>query len=134
MKVYIVTQGSYSDYHIEAVFTDEEQAKFYCATHSDDCDDCEIEEYDTDTVHFDTEKEIKELWRGWFDCYGYYEESLKRGYVVGDKPIDIARNRWGRVSIEKTFPSATTEETAKKVFCDIYAQWKAQQIEQGVRF
>ena len=131
MKVYIVTEGSYSDYHIEAVFTDEEQAKYYCATHSDEC---EIEEYDTDTVHFDTDKEIKELWCGWFDCYGNYQESLKNRLVVGDTPIDIWRNRRGNIRIEKTFPCDTTEKTAKKVFCDIYAQWKAQQIEMGVRF
>ena len=29
MKVYIVTSGCYSDYHIEKVFTDPEQARLY---------------------------------------------------------------------------------------------------------
>lgn len=31
MKVYIVTAGSYSDYGIEAAFTDKAKAEFYCA-------------------------------------------------------------------------------------------------------
>lgn len=134
MKVYIVTQGSYSDYHIEAVFTDEKQAKYYCATHSYDYGECEIEEYDTDERQFSTEKEVKELWVGIFDCYGNYECSRLDRYTLDHKQIEVNRNRLGRVGIAKVFPCDTSEEKMKKVFCDIYAQWKAQQIEQGVRF
>lgn len=40
-KIYIVTSGEYSDYHINAVFKDENKAKAYCECH----EDCEIEEY-----------------------------------------------------------------------------------------
>jgi hypothetical protein len=53
LKVYVVTEGCYSDYHIEAVFTDLEQAEIYCATHKGD-----IEEYETDEHHFETEKKV----------------------------------------------------------------------------
>lgn len=38
-KIYIVTSGSYSDYHIEAVFKDKAKAEAYCKCH----EDCEIE-------------------------------------------------------------------------------------------
>lgn len=31
MKIYIITAGSYSDYGIEAVFTDKAKAEYYCA-------------------------------------------------------------------------------------------------------
>lgn len=47
MKVYIVTQGCYSDYHIEKVFLDrqkaEEYVKYYTASAYDDL---QIEEYE----------------------------------------------------------------------------------------
>ena len=46
MKVYIVTAGSYSDYHIEAVFTDPEKANKYKNLDSDR----EVEEYEADSV------------------------------------------------------------------------------------
>lgn len=44
MRVYIVTAGSYSDYHIKRVFAEEEKAKAYLRF----CPDGEIEEYETD--------------------------------------------------------------------------------------
>lgn len=40
-KIYIVTEGCYSDYHIEAVFKDREKAEHYCSCH----EECAIEEY-----------------------------------------------------------------------------------------
>lgn len=39
--LYVVTAGSFSDYHIEAIFKDKSKAELYCACH----EDCEIEEY-----------------------------------------------------------------------------------------
>jgi len=47
MKVYIVTSGSYSDYHIEAVFSTKEKAEEYIQNNCDD-DVNEIEEYEMD--------------------------------------------------------------------------------------
>ena len=57
MIVYVVTEGSYSDYHIEAVFTDLVQAKLYLKLHPA----CEIEEYDTEAVKIDASK-IRHEW------------------------------------------------------------------------
>lgn len=48
MRVYIVTAGCYSDYHIEAVFTEKENAVLYCAVrglHEDDIEEWEANEY-----------------------------------------------------------------------------------------
>ena len=54
MKVYVITSGEYSEYHIDAVALDEEEAKKKCAvfnsTKSEYDDMCQIEEYDTDDV------------------------------------------------------------------------------------
>lgn len=43
MIVYIVTSGSYSDYHIQRCFLEKEKAYFY----ADNSIDCRVEEYDT---------------------------------------------------------------------------------------
>ena len=43
MKVYIVTDGDYSDYHIVGVYTDKEKAEKYTSTYSG-----RVEEHDTD--------------------------------------------------------------------------------------
>lgn len=40
-KVYVVTAGSYSDYHIEAVFKDRAKAEAYCNCHLG----CQIEDF-----------------------------------------------------------------------------------------
>lgn len=41
-KIYIVTSGIYSNYHIEAVFMNKDKAKVYCDCH----ENCDIEEFD----------------------------------------------------------------------------------------
>lgn len=48
MKVFIVTDGIYSNYHIEAVFSTKEKASAYCALHGYD-----FEEYEVDAVKID---------------------------------------------------------------------------------
>lgn len=57
MIVYVVTEGSYSDYHIEAVFADKEQANLYLRIHPG----CVIEEYDTEEIKIDA-KAIRHEW------------------------------------------------------------------------
>lgn len=49
MKIYIVTQGCYSDYGIKKVFTDKAKAELYAKlkTTSGWDGDCRVEEYDT---------------------------------------------------------------------------------------
>ena len=46
MKIYIVTAGCYSGYHIEAVFTSLRKAELYVAAHCN-TDNINIEEYET---------------------------------------------------------------------------------------
>ena len=49
MKIYVVTSGEYSSYHIDAVFTDEESAWKYASLDLDRF----VEEYETDSVQVD---------------------------------------------------------------------------------
>jgi hypothetical protein len=48
MKVYVITKGSYSDYHICSVCLDRETAERRMKLFSDNFDEAEIEEFDTD--------------------------------------------------------------------------------------
>jgi len=47
MKIFIVTDGQYSDYHIVAVFLSKEKAEHYAKYNSGYYDSCRVEEYDT---------------------------------------------------------------------------------------
>lgn len=49
MKVYVVTAGDYSDYHIEKIFSDRESARLYAMMDADR----EVEEYEVDDVGID---------------------------------------------------------------------------------
>jgi hypothetical protein len=52
MTVYIVTKGVYSDYHIEAVFTDKALAEEYVRRASEDGDDeCSAEEWEENAIN-----------------------------------------------------------------------------------
>lgn len=50
MKIYVVTEGSYSAYHIICATLDKEQAERAVKFFSDEYDTAEIEEYDSDEI------------------------------------------------------------------------------------
>ena len=58
LKVYVVTAGCYSDYHIEGVFTDPIMANQYANLDSDR----EVEEYDADVVEIATAPIKARIW------------------------------------------------------------------------
>ena len=61
MKVYVVTQGVYSDYGILGVFLNSNMAEIFCAVQHDDdeYDDLRIEEYNTDDYYVTVRPEAK---------------------------------------------------------------------------
>lgn len=48
MKVYVITKGSYSDYHICTVTLDEQEAERLAKIYTDSMDTAYVEEWDTD--------------------------------------------------------------------------------------
>lgn len=55
MKVYVVTEGQYSDYSIEQIFSTRKNAELYVQTRrKDDYDHYYIEEYELDQVKFES--------------------------------------------------------------------------------
>ena len=78
-KVYIVTSGSYSDYHICAASLDKEHAELLAEKYTDSYDDAEVEEYELDE---------------------FFEEA-KRGYFWYWCTCQIENGMFGQVRIRK---------------------------------
>lgn len=84
MKIYIVTKGDYSDYHIEAVFESKKKAELYVKYHSS-WDEPRIEEWDTDDESYDVSEqeyvratttfEVYETEKGFDRDVWYYDAS-----------------------------------------------------------
>ena len=128
MIVYVVTSGVYSDYGIEAVFDNKEQAELYCATKEGHGDTKYIEEYDTTEYHFDSKKPLFKHWEG---------SIIEDGNVVHLTNLDahmsfqkfsmIQEHKHYRTKLIRghvTLDRNSTEEQAKKAILDRYAQWK----------
>lgn len=135
MKVYIITQGEYSDYGIRAVSLDKDDADRKCATLNKNvyCGEyCEIEEYDTDDMVVDTTEEVKKRFEmsvsaitgeiTWFaELYLTFDNDnrvyfYKKYDFVSDKLIEVVA----------TLPTSITEEQAKKIMLDRVAKFKAE--------
>lgn len=123
MKVYIVTEGSYSDYHIEAVFTDKGQAELYCAVH----EDTKIEEYEADEYRIEGKADdLKERWiyEVGLNIFGIKYKSLYPDGLTFDDVEEIEARRFPRpiITLTKTFEKNTDEEKIQKIMLDRYAQ------------
>lgn len=64
MKIYVVTKGSYSDYHIITATTDPEKAKKIAEKFTDKWDDAKVEEYENSDIY------LKNLWYVVFEANG----------------------------------------------------------------
>ena len=118
-KVYIVTQGAYSDYGIDSVFSNKEQAEKRALLIADQYDeDAYVEEYELDEI----------MIQG--DVYRYYEVTVDGDPYVyrtygKQKPesISVCKTPWG-VGYSVTGVSAEDEETAIKIAQDEVAKYK----------
>lgn len=120
MIVYVITKGSYSDYHICAVTTDKNRAKKLKRIYTDSWDKAYIEKYDTGKTDEMVDKDYK--------CFACYD--MPNGIEVKlenpDYHIDKTRieKDWGGHYF--CYVLAVDEEHAKKIFCDKLAEYKAQ--------
>lgn len=137
MKVFIITQGEYSDYSIRAVSLDKDDAERKCALLNRNvrCGDyCEIEEYDTDDIVVDTTEEVKKRFEmsvrsstgeiKWFiESYLTFDDENKVYFSKRDC-FDYGKDRI--INVVATLPANTTEEQAKKIMLDRVAKFKAE--------
>lgn len=135
--VYVVTEGSYSDYHIVAVFSDYNKAKIFSLTLGDDA---VVETYDVDGWEVDTDKKI----------INYAVVLYKPFTAEPIERITIHEGLEGRVDFNKfkirlssdstpgpsiAYINTDSIEKAKKIFYDEYAKLLNEYaIEMGKQF
>lgn len=123
MKVYIVTQGEYSDYHIEKVFKDLKKAAYYCAVQNAEhhatsaCDYFRIEEFSCsdDTVEIADSKEVVYFYSDEDDCVPVFGSPYATFYQ---------HNRWDNYSIAS--PEPLSQEKLKKIVEDLRTKYLAE--------
>ena len=135
MKIYVVTSGCYSDFHINAMFSTREKAQKYIdAAKFDDCDDINgIDEWDVDSASTEPPKSM--------NVSGYFDEDELYEFMADS---DNEESQWrftketmDNVEIDVTFtgniavrPGETAEqfhERAEKIVIDKYFEWKVKQ-------
>lgn len=111
MKVYVITKGEYSDYHICAVATDYEKACILQKKFSAKYGPAEIEEFDTEDFNDIYAKKILYIVR--FDSNGtvtnVYEKDIDY-FDPKDNPVQVC---WGKEVTVNVF--AFNKESAVKI-------------------
>lgn len=90
MKIYVVTKGVYSDYHIITATTDEATAKKIAERFSGEWEEAEVEIYE------DAETYLNKMWFVRFDTKGnvseLYEDSSEYAYeCMNQCSFDVAK-------------------------------------------
>lgn len=127
MKVYVITKGAYSDYHICGVATDKKKAEILRKAFSNICDKAEIETYETDRFITEIESGLTI-----YDCVAQDEGDL----LISRYPYDLAYMtdsdfRVKRFSKGWCAPGygikvwAKDEDNARKIAADKIAEYKA---------
>ena len=135
MKIYVITKGSYSDYHICAVTTDEKQAEKLAKLYTDNWDDAEVEEYETD----DYTDELKDFndsrlpYRVTFTFVGDVHRVSRQGLEDFEPRVDVIqtgdviRLKDAYISVQLYAPD---EEAAVKIAAEKRAEFLA--IKSGI--
>lgn len=132
MKVYLITSGEYSDYHVDAVSLNEQEADRICATLNNNRPldmFCEVEEYDTDDIKVITQEEIKTRFRMCVEYKDGEERWFNEMGIVSENLNNISVKRYAgsdKIEITATLPRGTTEDKARKIMLDRIAEFKAQ--------
>ena len=135
-KVYVITRGEYSDYAIEAIFTNLEAAEKYCAVHPIEYgDEAMIEEWDiSDGSEIECEKVYRAISFSMSENGRLYSTEIK--YSTKPFILDICYDRYANRRITREISgcipvnkSIEDREVAKKIIFDHVAKWKAEQAE-----
>lgn len=118
MKLYAVTKGEYSDYHIDALTTNRARAEFVAKKCSDKWNDAEVEEYE------DREVVERPLWRVLIKDRKRYPSMLSyedQFTFTGDINRVYETNRESNTYC--IYVEANNEAHALKTASDIFAQY-----------
>ena len=135
-KVYVVTAGEYSDYHIETVCINREDAERYVCLHQGaDLEEMRIEEYPICNGKELTHVKIN---RGVSFCMRYSIGITSHEIIYGSRPVRTNVKSYnnfneeiyhGTVSLPDRF-SIDNREAIKKLIYDAVAKFKAEELEE----
>lgn len=115
MKVYVVTQGSYSEYHICGVSLDREEAEKLAKICSESDELAEVEEYDTN----DNAKAFR--FKRFFHCERWMSEiEIDEVPPYSVKELNVVNE------YDDIYVNADDEKMALKIAADIYAKHDAE--------
>lgn len=119
-KVYVITKGEYSSYHICAVTLEKDKAEMLAKHFSDSMDTAEIEEFDTDVASRFLERKRIYLCH----CWEYKNEITvkKTDYI----PNDFAPHKTSNGAY--VYVAADNEPIALKKASDIFAKFRSQEL------
>ena len=141
MKIYIITKGSYSDYHICGVAVDLKEAERLQNINTDEWDIACIETYDTEdngeiegwlkhryVFRFTVDKRYKNHKNAYDNVTIYDDEYYKDDWLMAKRDeregrIRTAYGIYHYVCVESDKPFSVVE----KIAYDRYAEWKATQ-------
>lgn len=126
-KIYVVTQGSYSDYHVVAVTMDHDIAEKIVAKFSNSWGECRIEEYG------DAEAILKPAWYIYFDKDGNVCDTVEcdsdYGYSRIGEVCEKKNNYYfGRNYHIYVVVSADDLDSAVKIAAEKRAQYLARKL------
>lgn len=121
-KVYVITQGEYSDCQVVGVALDKEQAERIRLVRSTYSDPAFIDEYDTEEI--EVAKDFESYWLVPFDKDNVKEDDIYP--FTGDAPYKI--NEWGYKQYN-IIVKAKDKRHAIKVAIDTLAKYKALKVE-----
>ena len=129
-KVYILTDGTYSDYHIVAVFHTQEEAETYAAMHQRDFECPEIAEWNISTVE-NVSRPVRTYWE-----IRIYEDGTVRDRESSysfDVPITVTPIETGTRNplylVKFSVPKDTVIEQVDKIARDRLARYRYEQLE-----
>ena len=132
MKIYIVTSGCYSDYGINAVFTNKELAEKYCTAHSKYPEEYFIEEYEADSEVCDAKVGFVFAWnerRGAIEFNGYMTKTSFNSFIKKENEIQATLIKRKCMTDIDTWRYVWLDEynkfKASKIICDRKAEIKA---------
>lgn len=135
MKIYIITKGSYSDYHICGVAVDLKEAERLQNINTNDYDMACIETYDTeDNGKIEGWLKHRYVFKFNVDKNAYYDvticdgENYKSNWLMAKRDeregrIQTVHGICHKVCVESDKPFSVVE----KIAYDRYAEWKATQ-------
>lgn len=139
MKVWMVTQGEYSDYHVEGIFDSEAAANAYIARECQRHNWCSANDFNVDEIEVNTSK-FTEFWgykvtfiASTGDIHGVNDlglcdrEWLQRNKEVQCEEYYLGEQRYGaRTPVHIVLVLASNEEKARRIAIEKRTKWLAQ--------